>query len=87
MSKNYIEANMLIDKEFVLAKVKTNKSGEVIEFMTVNIQDAPCVDLEQIKAELAKEIFDKVEKCVIGTIEPSFVQLRDEYIIPHRKEN
>ena len=33
-------------------------------------------DIEQ----LVNEIFDEVEKCVIGTIEPSFIQLRDKYI-------
>ena len=30
--------------------------------------------------QLVNEIFDEVEKCVIGTIEPSFIQLRDRYI-------
>ena len=87
MGKNYIDVDMLVEQGFVLAKVKTNKSGEVVEFMTVNPQEAPCVDLEKAKIELAKEIFERVERCVLGTIEPSFVQLRDEYINSSEKEN
>ena len=87
MSKNYIDVDMLVEQGFVLAKVKTNKSGEVVEFMTVNLQDAPCIDLKKTKIELAKEIFERVERCVLGTIEPSFIQLRDEYINPNEKEN
>lgn len=87
MSKNYIDVDMLVEQGFVLAKVKTNKSGEVVEFITVNLQDAPCIDLEKTKIELAKEIFERVERCVLGTIEPSFIQLRDEYINPNEKEN
>lgn len=62
MSKKYIEANILIEKGFVLAKVKTDKIGEVVEFMTVNIEDAPCVDFEEIKTECAKEIFEEIER-------------------------
>lgn len=31
-------------------------------------------------SEVAREIFEEVEKCVIGTLEPSFIQLRDKYI-------
>ena len=31
-------------------------------------------------AQLVREIFDEVENCVVGTIEPSFIQLRDKYI-------
>ena len=30
--------------------------------------------------DYAREIFDEVEECVIGTIEPCFVQLRDKYV-------
>jgi hypothetical protein len=87
MGKNYIDVDMLVEQGFVLAKVKTNKDGEVVEFMTVNLQDAPYIDLEKTKVELAKEIFERVERCVLGTIEPSFIQLRDEYINPNEKEN
>ena len=74
-----IDADILKKHGFVLAKVKTDKNGEVTDFMTVEIDDAPTLELTQIKKEWAKEIFDKVEKCVIGTIEPAFIQLRDEY--------
>lgn len=45
MGKNYIDVDMLVEQGFVLAKVKTNKSGEVVEFMTANLQDAPCIDI------------------------------------------
>lgn len=79
-----IDVNVLKKHGFVLAKVKTDKSGEVIEFITVQPDDAPTVDLDQIKKEWAAEIFEEVEKCVIGTLEPSFIQLRDRYI--ERKE-
>ena len=75
-----IDVELLKKHGFVLAKVKTDKSGAVTEFMTVNPDDAPAVDLAQIKKEWASEIFEEVEKCVIGTIEPSFIQLRDKYI-------
>ena len=63
-----------------LAKVKLDKNGVVEEFMTVELDDGPVVDLDQIKREWAREIFDEVEKCVIGTIEPSFIQCRDKYL-------
>lgn len=75
-----IDADILRKHRFVLAKVKKGKNGEVLEFMTVELDDAPTVDLDQLKKEWAKEIFDEVEKCVIGTIEPSFIQLRDKYV-------
>lgn len=76
----YIDANFLKKRGFVLAKVKTDKNGEVTEFMTINIDDVPDADVEQMKKELAREIFDEVEKCVLGTLEPSFIELRDKYI-------
>lgn len=75
-----IDVEILKKYGFVLAKVKTDKNGEVTEFMTVELDDAPIIDLDQIKREWAKEIFDDVEKCVLGTIEPSFIQCRDKYI-------
>lgn len=40
--------------------------------------------LSQTKIETAKKIFDDVEKCVIGTLEPSFIQCRDKYINTER---
>lgn len=75
----YIDVDILRKHGFVLAKVKTDKNGEVTEFVTVQLDDAPTADLTKIKKELAIQIFDEVEKCVIGTIEPAFVQLRDKY--------
>ena len=75
-----IDVKLLKKHGFVLAKVKINKSGEVTEFMTVQPDDAPTVDLAEIKKEWAREIFEEVEKCVIGTLEPSFIELRDKYV-------
>lgn len=75
-----IDIEILRKNGWKLAKVKIDKSGEVKEFMTVELDDAPVIDLDQIKREWAKEIFDNVEKCVIGTLEPSFIQCRDKYI-------
>lgn len=76
-----LDVELLRKHGFKLAKVKTDKTtGEVTEFMTVELDDAPAADLTPIKKEWAREIFEEVEKCVIGTLEPSFIQLRDKYI-------
>ena len=46
---SYIDAEMLKRNGFVLAKVKTDKSGEVTEFMTVEIDDAPTADVVEVR--------------------------------------
>ena len=76
----FLDVELLKKHGFVLAKVKVDKNGVVTKLMTVQLDDAPVIDLTQIKKEWAREIFDEVEKCVIGTIEPSFIQLRDKYM-------
>lgn len=56
-----LDVELLRKHGFVLAKVKTDKNGEVTEFMTVQLDDAPAADLAQIKKEWAREIFSELE--------------------------
>lgn len=41
--------------------------------------EAELQQAHNIRTEVAREIFDEVEKCVIGTIEPAFIHLKEKY--------
>ena len=93
----YIDAELLKKYGFVLAKVKTDKDGEVTEFMTLQVDDAPTADvvpkseveewkaeaihyqtlwcqteieLDQAKQEVAREIFEEIERSIFGIVTP-----------------
>lgn len=61
MSK-FIDADMLKENGFVLAKIKTDKSGEITELMTVLIDDAPTVAVFSKSAVV--RIFEEIDRII-----------------------
>lgn len=55
-----IDVELLRKHGFVLAKVKTDKTGEVTEFMTVQLDDAPTIDAAEIRPKKMK--YERISK-------------------------
>lgn len=58
----FIDADMLKENGFVLAKIKTDKSGEITELMTVLIDDAPAAAVFS-KSEVVR-IFEEIDRII-----------------------